>query len=158
MNELKEAAKSGGNLMTVFGVIAIILGMLAMLTPGLTGMSVIIMLGARPVRRHRQDHLGLPGGQFRQGAADVRYWRADLALWYCTPRQSAVRIRGPDHPAGCLLHHRWHLRDCRGDPAATGLWMGLDVIRRDRIDSARFDDLGSVPAVWRVGHWHPAGH
>lgn len=45
MNELKEAAKSGGNLMTVFGVIAIILGMLAMLTPGLTGMSVIIMLG-----------------------------------------------------------------------------------------------------------------
>jgi len=45
MNELKEAAKSGGNLMTVFGVIAIILGMLAMLTTGLTGMSVIIMLG-----------------------------------------------------------------------------------------------------------------
>ena len=45
MNEFTDAAKSGGNRMTIFGVIAIILGMLAMLTPGLTGMSVAILVG-----------------------------------------------------------------------------------------------------------------
>jgi uncharacterized membrane protein HdeD (DUF308 family) len=42
---LRDAAKAGGKKMTIFGVIAIILGMLAMLAPGLTGMWVIIMLG-----------------------------------------------------------------------------------------------------------------
>jgi uncharacterized membrane protein HdeD (DUF308 family) len=45
MNELQEAAKSGGKSMTVFGVIAIILGIFAMLTPGLTGISVVFFLG-----------------------------------------------------------------------------------------------------------------
>ena len=34
MNELKEAAKEGGKNMTIFGVIAIILGMLAVLLAG----------------------------------------------------------------------------------------------------------------------------
>ena len=37
MNELQEAARSGGKSMTFFGVIAIILGILAMMMPGLTG-------------------------------------------------------------------------------------------------------------------------
>ena len=45
MNEFTDAAKAGGNRMTIFGVIAIILGMLAMLAPGLTGMSVAILVG-----------------------------------------------------------------------------------------------------------------
>jgi len=45
MNQFADAAKAGGKKMTTFGVIAIILGMLAMLTPGLTGISVIFLLG-----------------------------------------------------------------------------------------------------------------
>jgi len=45
MNQFGDAAKAGGKKMTTFGVIAIILGMLAMLTPGLTGISVIFLLG-----------------------------------------------------------------------------------------------------------------
>ncbi len=45
MNQFTDVAKAGGKKMTIFGVIAIILGMLAMLTPGLTGLSVIVMLG-----------------------------------------------------------------------------------------------------------------
>ena len=45
MNQFADAAKAGGKKMKTFGVIAIILGMLAMLTPGLTGISVIFLLG-----------------------------------------------------------------------------------------------------------------
>jgi len=45
MAELADAARSGGNRMTVFGVIAIVLGMLAMLAPVLTGLSVALLLG-----------------------------------------------------------------------------------------------------------------
>ena len=45
MNELKEAAKAGGKNMTIFGIIAIILGIFAMLAPGLTGISVAILVG-----------------------------------------------------------------------------------------------------------------
>jgi len=41
MNELE----AGGKSMTVFGVIAIILGILAMLAPGLTGFSIMTLLG-----------------------------------------------------------------------------------------------------------------
>jgi uncharacterized membrane protein HdeD (DUF308 family) len=45
MNPLQEAAKAGDRNMTVFGVIAIVLGILAMLAPGLTGFSVVLLLG-----------------------------------------------------------------------------------------------------------------
>jgi len=45
MNDLKEDIKAGGRNMTIFGVIAIILGILAMLAPGLTGISVVLLLG-----------------------------------------------------------------------------------------------------------------
>jgi uncharacterized membrane protein HdeD (DUF308 family) len=45
MNELKEAAKEGGKNMTIFGIIAIILGVFAMLAPGLTGISVAMLVG-----------------------------------------------------------------------------------------------------------------
>jgi uncharacterized membrane protein HdeD (DUF308 family) len=45
MNNLTETAKTGGKRMTTFGVIAIILGMLAMLAPGLTGISIAMLLG-----------------------------------------------------------------------------------------------------------------
>ena len=45
MNDYTDAAKAGGNKMAILGVIAIILGILAMLAPGLTGMSVLILMG-----------------------------------------------------------------------------------------------------------------
>lgn len=45
MNEFADAAKAGGNKMTIYGVIAIILGILAMMAPVLTGMWVIILVG-----------------------------------------------------------------------------------------------------------------
>jgi uncharacterized membrane protein HdeD (DUF308 family) len=45
MNDFAEAAKGGGKSMTFFGVIAIILGMLSMMMPGLTGVSVVFFLG-----------------------------------------------------------------------------------------------------------------
>jgi uncharacterized membrane protein HdeD (DUF308 family) len=45
MTEFADAAKAGGKKMTTFGVIAIILGILAMLMPGLTGISVVFFLG-----------------------------------------------------------------------------------------------------------------
>ena len=45
MHNLTEAAKAGGKRMTTFGVMAIILGMLAMLAPGLTGISIVMLLG-----------------------------------------------------------------------------------------------------------------
>jgi len=45
MNEFAEAAKAGGRNTTIFGVIAIMLGLLAMLTPGLTGISVVLIVG-----------------------------------------------------------------------------------------------------------------
>jgi uncharacterized membrane protein HdeD (DUF308 family) len=45
MNQFADAAKAGGKKMTFLGVIAIILGMLAMLMPGLTGISIVFLLG-----------------------------------------------------------------------------------------------------------------
>ncbi|MDH4338453.1 MAG: HdeD family acid-resistance protein [Candidatus Krumholzibacteria bacterium] len=45
MNEIANAAKSAGTSATVFGVISIIAGMLCMLMPGLTGLSVITFVG-----------------------------------------------------------------------------------------------------------------
>jgi uncharacterized membrane protein HdeD (DUF308 family) len=45
MDNLTETAKAGGKRLTALGVIAIILGMLAMLAPGLTGLSIAMLLG-----------------------------------------------------------------------------------------------------------------
>ena len=45
MSNLTEAAKAGGKRMTTFGIIAIILGILALLAPGLTGVSIVMLLG-----------------------------------------------------------------------------------------------------------------
>ena len=45
MNELADAAKTGGKNMTILGAIAIVLGMLAMMAPGITGLSVAMMVG-----------------------------------------------------------------------------------------------------------------
>lgn len=44
-DQLREAVRSGGTSMTIFGVIAMILGILAMLAPGLAGLSIAILLG-----------------------------------------------------------------------------------------------------------------
>jgi uncharacterized membrane protein HdeD (DUF308 family) len=45
MTEFANAVKAGGTNMTFFGVIAIILGILCLLAPGLTGISVVLFLG-----------------------------------------------------------------------------------------------------------------
>ena len=45
MNESQEAARAGGKSMTFLGFIAIILGILSMMMPGLTGVSVVFLLG-----------------------------------------------------------------------------------------------------------------
>jgi len=45
MTQLADAVNAGGKNMTVYGVIAIILGILAMLAPGLTGLSITFFLG-----------------------------------------------------------------------------------------------------------------
>ena len=45
MSSLAEGAKKGGTSMSLFGGIAIVLGFLAMLAPGLTGLSVAIFVG-----------------------------------------------------------------------------------------------------------------
>jgi uncharacterized membrane protein HdeD (DUF308 family) len=45
MNDFADAARGGGKNMTFFGAIAIILGILAMMMPGLTGVSVVYLLG-----------------------------------------------------------------------------------------------------------------
>jgi len=45
MTTFMQEATSGGKTLTAFGVIAILLGVLAMLAPGLTGLSIAILLG-----------------------------------------------------------------------------------------------------------------
>ncbi len=45
MNEVSKNIQAGGRNMTIFGVIAIILGIFAMLAPGLTGISVTMLVG-----------------------------------------------------------------------------------------------------------------
>ena len=45
MTEFTKAAKAGGRKMKIFGVIAIILGILCLMAPGLTGISVITLVG-----------------------------------------------------------------------------------------------------------------
>jgi uncharacterized membrane protein HdeD (DUF308 family) len=45
MNELADTVKAGGRNMTIFGVIAIVLGIFAMLAPGQTGISVVLLVG-----------------------------------------------------------------------------------------------------------------
>lgn len=45
MNEHSQSIQTSGTSMTTFGFILIILGILCMLTPGLTGLSVVVMVG-----------------------------------------------------------------------------------------------------------------
>ena len=45
MNELADTVRKGGTRIKILGVISMILGILAMLAPGLTGFSVILFLG-----------------------------------------------------------------------------------------------------------------
>ncbi len=44
-NGVKDGVKAGGTRMTIFGVIAIILGILCLLAPGMTGISVMALVG-----------------------------------------------------------------------------------------------------------------
>ena len=44
-NEAREVVNAGGKNMTFMGVLMIILGILALLAPGMTGLSITIMLG-----------------------------------------------------------------------------------------------------------------
>ena len=45
MSELADAAKTGGKNMTILGGIAIALGLFAMLAPGITGLSIALIVG-----------------------------------------------------------------------------------------------------------------
>lgn len=45
MSEMTDAVKADGNKMTLFGVLAIVLGILCLLAPGVTGISVLSVLG-----------------------------------------------------------------------------------------------------------------
>jgi uncharacterized membrane protein HdeD (DUF308 family) len=45
MNKFADAAKAGGKKMSILGVIAIILGILCLLAPGMTGISVVTLMG-----------------------------------------------------------------------------------------------------------------
>ena len=45
MSEVVDNARKGGTAMSIFGVMLIILGMLSMLAPGLTGLSVAVFVG-----------------------------------------------------------------------------------------------------------------
>jgi uncharacterized membrane protein HdeD (DUF308 family) len=45
MSEIAAAGKSGGKKMTVFGVLAIVLGLLTIATPALVGTSALVILG-----------------------------------------------------------------------------------------------------------------
>ena len=43
--EISDRIKSGGRRMTVFGILSIILGIFAILTPAITGLSVVMIVG-----------------------------------------------------------------------------------------------------------------
>jgi uncharacterized membrane protein HdeD (DUF308 family) len=45
MNHLIESVRSGGRHMTILGVISIILGIFALMAPGIAGLSVAVLLG-----------------------------------------------------------------------------------------------------------------
>ena len=159
MSDFAEAAKAGGKSMTFFGVIAIILGILSMMMPGLTGVSVIyllgmIVLGAGIVRLI----WAFQAGSLGRGLLMFAVGLLTLLARVRSAGPPAVRLRRPDRHAGFLLHPRRHRRvGCR-DQAPPGEWLGLAVLGRNRFDLARPDDLAPVSAVRRVGHRHPAGH
>jgi len=44
-DELKHDVKSGGKILTLLGVVAIVMGILAMLAPGIAGLSIVVLLG-----------------------------------------------------------------------------------------------------------------
>ena len=74
IDEFTHAAMSGGKSMTAYGVMAIILGILAMLAPGLTGLSLSILLGLFvTVGGLLSDHTG-PSGP-AASARDSSRWR-----------------------------------------------------------------------------------
>ena len=45
MNSLIESTRSGGRTMTILGVISMILGVFALMAPGIAGLSVVFLLG-----------------------------------------------------------------------------------------------------------------
>jgi uncharacterized membrane protein HdeD (DUF308 family) len=45
MRELADSVAAGGKRVSIFGVVAMVLGVLAMLAPALTGISIILLLG-----------------------------------------------------------------------------------------------------------------
>jgi len=72
MSEYTDPAKTAGRSMTAFGVIAIILGILAMLTPGLAGLSVVLFLGVIVLAAGIVRIIwALKAGTFSKGVAGV---------------------------------------------------------------------------------------
>jgi len=103
-NGVKDGVKAGGNRMRIFGVIAIILGILCLLAPGLSGVWALTLMGLFVLVAGIVRMIWPSRRAVSARAVDVRHRRADLALRYCTGRQSAVCIRRPDDHAGAVLH------------------------------------------------------
>jgi uncharacterized membrane protein HdeD (DUF308 family) len=136
MNKSADAANAGETNMTIFGVIAIILGILAMLAPGLTGMSVVILIGV----------FVLAGGivriiwAFRSGSLGKGLFM--FAIGGLTLLCGIVIIANPLFASGVLtiMLAVYFIVDgifeivagIRRRPGG----MGLDAVRRDRIDLA----------------------
>jgi hypothetical protein len=159
MRDFKDTAKAGGKRMTVFGVIAIILGILAMMMPGLTGVAVIYFLGMIVLVAGIERLIwAFQAGSQGRGLLMFAIGLMTLAGRACPVGPSPDRFRCPDHPAGGLFHPRRYRGDYRRDQGASGWWLGLAAVRGDCVDFARIDDLAPVPAFRPVGYRHPAGH
>ena len=159
MSELAEAARSGGSRMTVLGVIAIILGILAMLAPGLTGLSVAMLLGVLVVIA------GVTRIGWAFGASSVGKGILLFVLGALMIMCGIALLANPLFAASALtiilaiyfvvdgiveLAAGIQLRSLSGS--------GWLIFRGDRFDPAGRDDLATVPAVGDMGHGHPAGH
>ena len=72
MTDLRQAAACGGRTLTPFGVIAIVLGILAMLAPGIAGLSIAMLLGLFVTATGILRMIwALQGGEPRQRTADL---------------------------------------------------------------------------------------
>ena len=145
MHEFADAAKAGGRNTTIFGVIAIMLGILAMLTPGLTGISVVLIVGVFVVA----------GGIVRMiwafKAGSLGKGLLMFAIGGLTLLCGLALVANPLFGTGFLT-------------IVLAAYFVIDGIfetvggSRLRPEPVRPHDLGAVPALWGMGHWHPAGH
>jgi uncharacterized membrane protein HdeD (DUF308 family) len=157
MKEFADAVKTGGKKMTIFGVIAIILGILAMLMPGLTGISVVFFLGLLVLVAGIVRILwAFQAGSFGKGLLM-------FAIGGLTLLCGIALVANPLFGSGVLtiMLALYFILDGISEVVA-GIKLrpdsGWGWMLFGGIDLTRHDDLGAVPTFRRVGHWHPAGH